>query len=395
MKAQGHDVTVIAGFPNYPSGTFPAEYQGKWTSHEILDEVPVFRTRVFASTKGGALRRLLNYFSFMFTSFLAGLFLRKKFDVVVASCPPLFLGVSGWLVARLRGAKFVFDIRDLWPDVAVEAGEFKEDSLITRLGHALAMFIYRRSDHIIPVTENKKKRLLEKNIPEDKITVVSNGVDLDLVPPLENHPTLRESLGLEDKFVAVYAGLLGIAQRVEIVVEAAQHLGQIPGVHFVIIGDGVRKPVIEQAIQDSGLTNVSLLPRQPREQMPTILATADVCMVPLSSANLVDAVPSKLLEAWSYHKPAILIAAGESADLVNQCDGGRVVAPGDDEGVALAIQELVHDRDLARKLGENGYLFVRDHLDRPKLAEEMASVLQQVCGHEAPSHAAAGSQLHA
>jgi len=380
LKKLGHDVTVIAGFPNYPSGVIPRDYDWKFSTRETMDEVDVIRTRVFASTRGGTVRRLANYLSFTVMSCIAGLLCRKRFDVVVASCPPLFIGLSGWVIARLRRARFVFDIRDLWPDVAVEAGEFSADGRVTKVAEALARFIYRRSDHIIPVTENKKKRLLEKGVPAEKISVVFNGVDLDLVPPLDDCPTLREELSLGDSFVAVYAGLLGIAQRVEVLVEAANELRDCPNIHILIVGDGVRRKTIEAKILELHLDNVTMLPRQPREQMPKVLATADVCLVPLATSNLTDAVPSKLLEAWAYRRPAILVAAGESAELVEQSQGGLVVPPGEYRQVADALRKLEQDRGLAEQYGQNGYEFVRRHLDRPQLAQQMSDILERLCG---------------
>lgn len=376
--AQEHDVTVIAGFPNYPEGIIPSGYRRRFTTDEELDGVHVKRCWVYATPKRGSIRRLANYFSFVASSFLRGLFLRKDFDVVVASCPPLFIGITGWLLARIRRAKFVFDIRDIWPDVAVEAGEFGKDALITRLGSSLANFLYRRADQITPVTDNKRKRLVEKGVPAGRVSVVSNGVDLDLVSTPDGVSEFRERMELTGKCVFLYAGLLGIAQRVEIVAEAATNLTDDEGIHFLIVGDGVRRPEIEAIVNENGLTNVSFLPRQPREAMPRILSVADVCLVPLATSQLQDAVPSKLLEAWAYSKPAILVAAGEAADLVQKSDGGAVVAPGDVGLLVESIREMKANPKRRSAMGKSGYRFVEEHLDRPILAKKMSAVLSSV-----------------
>lgn len=380
--AQEHDVTVIAGFPNYPAGVIPDKYRRKFTADEELDGVHVKRCWVYATPKRGSVRRLANYFSFVLTSFLRGLFLRQKFDVVVASCPPLFIGITGWMLAWTRRTRFVFDIRDIWPDVAVEAGEFSEDALITRLGSSLANFLYRRADHITPVTENKRARLVEKNVPADKISLVSNGVDLDLVTFPDDVDGFREQLDLVGKCVFVYAGLLGIAQRVEIVAEAATFLTDDDEIHFLIVGDGVRRTEIEAIVSENSLTNVTFLPRQPREAMPRILSLADACLVPLATSELQDAVPSKLLEAWAYSKPAILVAAGEAADLVHQSGGGTVVVPGDVESLVQAVRNMKAAPAERTAMGKSGHRFVEEHLDRPILAKKMSAVLSAVVANE-------------
>lgn len=376
--ATEHDVTVIAGFPNYPAGVIPDEYHWRFGADEELDNVHIKRCWVYATPKRGSIRRLANYFSFVASSLLRGLLLREKFDVVVASCPPLFIGITGWLLARAKRSKFVFDIRDIWPDVAVEAGEFKQDALITRLGTSLANFLYRRSDHITPVTENKRLRLIEKKVPGEKISVVCNGVDLDQVTSPDDTDAYREELGLSGKCLFLYAGLIGIAQRVEILAEAAAAISDDDEIHFLIVGDGVRRPQIEAIVDEHKLTNVTFLPRQPREAMSRILSMADVCTVPLATSDLQDAVPSKLLEAWAYSKPAILVAAGEAADLVSQSGGGKVVAPGDVESLVQAVREMKANPENRAAMGESGHRFVAEHLDRPILAKQMSAVFSSL-----------------
>ena len=372
----GHNVTVITGFPNYPSGVIPEAYKGKLRQREEMDGVDVVRTWVFASPKRGSIRRMANYFSFVFSSIITGLLLRKSYDVVLVSSPPLFIGLAGWVLAGFRRIPFVFDIRDLWPEIAVETGEFSADSRLVKMADALARFLYRKAAHITPVTENKLRKIEALGVPENKMTVVTNGVDLDLLPSVTEDK--RAELGLEGKFVAVYAGLLGIAQGVEMLVHSATRLREHEDLHFLIIGDGVRREAIAEEIERQGLTNVTMLPRQPREQISHYLASADVSLVPLINSELTDAVPSKLLEAWAHRCTPVLIAGGEAASLVRRCQGGIVAAPEQPEALDAALLALKADPERLARHAHNGHEFVRRHFDRAALARQMEEVLEQV-----------------
>lgn len=381
LAHDGHEVTVVTAFPNYPSGQFPDKYKGKLHVNETLDGVHLRRTWIYASPKRSSWRRIANYLSFTITGTLNGLAAGGEFDVVLASSPPLFIGLAGWVISRLRRIPFVFDIRDIWPEVAVEAGEFAPDGLVTRLAEKLARFLYGRAEHITPVTEYKLKKLAETGVSPDKMTVVTNGVDLDYVAAAVTED-LRTELNLAHKFIVLYAGLLGIAQGVDIAVRAADRLRQQPEIHFVIVGDGVKREELAQQVRDLNLTNVTMLPRQPREKIPSFLKMADVSLVPLVSKQINDAVPSKLLEAWAYGRAVILAAGGESAEIVRQCQGGLVIEPGDDAQLAQAIQTMAADPQQLARYAANGHELVRRCYDRRILARQMGQVLQNVVSED-------------
>jgi colanic acid biosynthesis glycosyl transferase WcaI len=371
----GHHVTVITGMPNYPTGVVPAPYRHKLRVREEMDGVDVLRTWVYASAFRSSVRRLANYFSFVVSATLAGLGAGRGYDVILASSPPPFVGLTGLFLARLRRIPLVFDIRDIWPEVAIEAGEFSADAPLARWGWRLAHFLYRHADHITPVTASKRSRLLASGVPQHKLTVVTNGADLDLVPA--SPADKRVELELQGKFVVLYAGLLGVAQGVEVAVEAAEILRAQQDVHFLIVGDGRRQSAIAARVKELNLNNVTLLPRQPREAMPAFLATADACLVPLANDSLEDAVPSKLLEAWAHSRPVILAAAGEAAHIVDQSGGGVVVAPGDPAALAEAVLALRDNPERCRCLAEQGHAHVATRYDRRLLAQQMEHVLQE------------------
>ncbi|NWG19340.1 MAG: glycosyltransferase family 4 protein [Chloroflexi bacterium] len=377
LAAFGHQVTVITGFPNYPTGVVAGEYRGKLRAIERLDGVDVLRTWVYASSFRSSWRRLANNLSFAGSAIVAGLTSGRSYDVILASSPPLFVGLAGWVLARVLRIPFVFDIRDLWPEVVIEAGELAPDAPLTRGLAALARGIYRAADHITPVTERKRAKLIATGVPPEKLTVVSNGADLDRVPVhLNGHK--RSELGLDDKFVVLYAGLIGIAQGVEIAVHAADRLREHDDIHFLIVGDGVRKPELLAEARRLGLTNVTMLPRQPREAIPAFLSAADACLVPLVNTSLDDAVPSKLLEAWGHGRPVILAAGGEAAELVMRSGGGVVVSPDDPGQLAEAVLSLKRDQARLADYAHSGRAFVAEHFDRAALACRMEQVLQRV-----------------
>jgi colanic acid biosynthesis glycosyl transferase WcaI len=375
LTQYGHRVTVITGFPNYPSGVIPETYRGKLRMWEEMDGVDVLRTWVYASSHRSSVRRLANYFSFVVSATVAGLTSGCAFDVALVSSPPLFIGLAGLAIARLRRVPWVFDIRDLWPDVAVEAGEFDPGALITRLGYRLARFLYKRADFITPVTENKRRKLLDAGVPSDKLAVVANGVDLDQVTEVSG-AAKRADLDLDGKFVVLYAGLIGIAQGVEIAAHAAESLRDQNDVHFLIVGDGVCRGELVRQVEERSLGNVTIVGHQPCEEMPRFLAAADVCLVPLASSNLQDAVPSKLLEAWAYNRPVILAAGGEAAALVREAEGGVVVPPEEPDRLAEAVLALRNDRERLARCARRGREYVRQRFDRRVLARRMERVLQ-------------------
>jgi glycosyltransferase involved in cell wall biosynthesis len=277
------------------------------------------------------------------------------------------------------------DIRDIWPDVAVESKVFTSDAFMARAGRWLARFLYRQADHVTPVTENKRKKLIGKGVPQEKLTVVANGVDLDQVSLVEkNHK--RKALGLDGEFVVLYAGLIGHAQGVGIAVDAAVQLKKYQDVHFLIVGDGVRSESLKQKVAEHGLDNVTMLPRQPREEIPAFLAAADACLVPLANSDIKTAVPSKLLESWAYQRPVILAAAGESARLVRESSGGVVVPPGNPSRLAEMVLALKDNQEQLDIYASRGCEYVKQNFARRALARQMESVLQHVI-NEPKEHA--------
>ncbi|MBC8401063.1 MAG: glycosyltransferase family 4 protein [Candidatus Marinimicrobia bacterium] len=372
----GNDVTVITGFPNYPGGQIYKGYTPGLLRKEILDAVTIIRTWVYFTRKKSPVLRILNYISFMVSSVIAGIKLKNQFDIIIVSSPPLFIGISGWLLSKIWHTPWIFDIRDIWPDVAVEAGEYKESALIVRIGSLVTKLIYNSANHLTPVTESKCKKIIEQGIDKNKISIVPNGIDMQYIS-FDDQIDWRKELNLQNKFIFIYAGLIGIAQGLDIIIESASNLTENDEIHFLIVGDGVQKKQLQLRAKQLNLSNITFLNSQKRENIAPLLKTSDVAVIPLVNAAISDAVPSKLLEAWGCKKPVILIASGESNMIVKNVDGGLTVNPGDIPGLVKNILDMYQNKSRLQHYGNNGYKYVTKSFTREILARQMVNVIKK------------------
>jgi len=379
----GHEVSVLTGFPSYLMEDMPESYRGRRWMQEDMDGMVVYRAWRYTSSSRSNWRRMANYLSFVASAWWYGRRLSGPFDVIVVSSPPLFLGLAGVALSRYWHVPMVLEVRDIWPETAVDVGVFKAGSLMERIWSHLADFIYHRAAGVVAVTRDIHARLQARGVPAELVHFVPNGVDLELVD--RSAPSARKRLGLEDKFVALFAGLIGVMQNVVSVVEAAALLQENEQIHFLIVGGGARREEVAQRIADLKLSNVTLLPPQPREEMPGILNMADVCLATLAK-DVRGAVPYKLLEAWAYEKPIVAAVGDEGGSLVEECQGG-ISVPGDDpQALAAAILQIFTDRKSGRVWGRNGRRCIEERLNREVLTRKMESVLLAVVNsaEEAP-----------
>lgn len=376
----GHDVTVVTGFPNYPSGRIDPIYRGKFRHNTDVEGVNLVCTWVYTTPKHGKLRRLMNYFSFVLSSLLIGIFSRRSYDAIVVTSPPLFLGISGWLISFIRRTPWVLDIRDIWPDVGIEGGQLQPGSFMVRWGSKLERFLYRRATHITVVTEAKKHNVANKVAVPDKISIVENGVDLDLFEQVLGAPEMqadfRTANQLENTFLVSYAGLFGLFQGLGVVLRAAKQLLSEPNIHFLLIGEGPERNELVAYAQRHRLHNVTFLPVQSREKLLPLIATSDAMLVPLVNDQVVDAVPSKLLEAWGCKKGVVYIGSGEAETLVKRSQGGVVIEPGSPQKIADILNGMNNKSIDYSAWGEMGYQFVADHFERSLLARKMERVCE-------------------
>jgi glycosyltransferase involved in cell wall biosynthesis len=324
---------------------------------------------------------MMFYISYMDHAALAGLILaRGRYDVVYATSPPLFVGGAALALSYLRRIPLVFEVRDLWPESAVALGELTNPRAVALAGK-LEEMCYNRARCIVAVTDGIRRRLEERGL-DQKVVVIPNGANTELFRPHpESGAALRAELGLEGKFVATYAGIHGVAQGLEVVLEAAQQLQEVPDVHFLFVGEGPKKAELLALRNEMGLTNVTMLAEQPRSKIPAFLSAADVALVPLRRLELFEgAVPSKLFDAWACGCPVILSIKGEARRVLELADAGVFVEPGDAGHMAQLVLQLRGDPEVLLRYGENGRCFVEAHYSRQRLAVRLEELLLNVIG---------------
>ena len=365
FRLRGHTVTVLTAMPNYPTGKIYSGYGGI-VRRESREGGDIIRTFVYPTQSAGLARRLTSYLSFVVSSTACGSFLLDQCDYLLVESPPLFLGLSGFWLSRLKKARMIFNVSDLWPLSAVQLGLLRPEGLSYRLSSRLEAFCYRRA---WCVTGQSKGILasIKERFPDCLTLHLSNGVDTARFCPDAQSEEARRVLGKPDEFILLYAGLHGLAQGLDQVLTAAESFGDYPNVQFVLVGDGPEKQHLVQRATRAGLRNVRFLDPRPAREIPPLLASADVVLVPLK-IELQGAVPSKLYEAMASGRPVILIADGEPAEIVRQHQVGLVVSSGDTENLVRSIKTLCSQPHLGVTLGNNGRRAAEREYDRSKIA---------------------------
>jgi colanic acid biosynthesis glycosyl transferase WcaI len=385
--AAGHDVTVLTGFPNHPTGMVPPEYRSKLRRlvvREKTDGINVVRTWLLPFPNRKAHERMLNYSSFCVSAATTGLFLSRP-DVVIATSPQLLVALSGWWLARCKRVPFVFEVRDLWPESLAAVGMGNPSSLLHRALAKLAGFLYRRSDRIVVVTPAFEDYLVEHwHVPRKKISVIENGVETKLFAPDQftgaGETNLRRELRVEGNFIVSYIGTMGMAHGLETIIEVAAQLQNTnPEIVFLMLGEGAEKESIAALARERGLHNLRFVDQQPREKIPAYICASDVCLVLLKKTELFKTViPTKMLEFMSCARPVILGVDGQARAILEEAHAGLVIEPESAAALANAIRYLAANREMARQLGQNGREHILRKFSRHRTAEKYIHVLEAV-----------------
>ncbi|MBV8052530.1 MAG: glycosyltransferase family 4 protein [Acidobacteriaceae bacterium] len=380
----GHDVTVLTGFPNHPTGVVPPPYRDRMrhlVARERFNGIDVIRTLLLPLPNRKPYERILNYSSFATSAAGTGMFLSRP-DVVIATSPQLLTGITGWWLARWKRVPFILEIRDLWPESLAAVGMGKQKGSLYRTLETVAAFLYRRCDHVVVVTSAFREALTANwSVPPDKISVVENGVDTNLFRPLDSRE-MRTRLRAEGKFVVSYIGTMGMAQGLETLIEAAERVQACaPGIQFLFVGQGAEKQRIAELVRHKALNNLLFVDQQPREKIPAYIAASDLCLVPLRNSGLFKTVlPTKLLEFMACGKPVIVGVDGLARDMVEDANAGIFVKPQDSSALAGAILHLSRHPELCSALGENGRKYILQKFTRRRTAETYLRVLEEVIG---------------
>ena len=379
LSQHGHEVFVATGMPNYPKGKVFDDYRGQHFMREHRDGATVLRTAYFTTprnvSKGS---QLLSYLSFLPAVLYSG-WRAGRVDAVFVTSPPIFPAVPAILLAKLRGAKLVVDLRDLWPDEVVAVGAAREGSIPIRLLRAIERWMYRSADVVTCTTRAFADTVAERGVGEEKRRLLPNGADVELFRPLPRENEIAAEYPFGDRLVVMYSGLLGIKHGLETVIETAALLRDREDVVFFLRGEGPRREALEAQVRELDLTNVIFGGERPIEEVPYLLARADVCVTNLlPDAYLEKIVSVKIFEYLACSKPVVGGLRGEGARVLEASHGGIAVEPGDAQAMADAVRELLDSPERRAEMGEAGRRYVVEHHSRAAIAARLEGLLDEV-----------------
>jgi colanic acid biosynthesis glycosyl transferase WcaI len=377
LLKRGHDVAVLTGLPNYPTGRLFPGYSLQTHKRETIRGVPVLRVFEVPYHSGSSIGRFLNYGSFMLAAAAATPAIKKP-DVVYVWHPPLTVGVTAWALRVLKGCPFVYDVQDVWPDEAIFAGMMRE-GVVSKALRVLETAVYKRASHIVVATAGAHDNLVAKGVPDKKISVVPNwifGGGLQL-PTKTDVDSARSLLGADSAFTVTFAGNTGLVQGLETMLETARLFLWRKDIAFRVVGDGSDLPRLRKLAAKLGLTNLRFLGRLPASQMPAVLAASDALLVLLRPGPLTDlALPTKTLAYLAAGRPVLAAAGGSAEGLVRESDAGLAIRPGEPAGLAAAIEQLVamspQERDA---MGQRGRAWVLQRFTREQLVDRLENLL--------------------
>ncbi|MCH4543998.1 glycosyltransferase family 4 protein [Ochrobactrum sp. A-1] len=372
----GHRVTVITCAPNFPTGKLFPGYRNRLFAREEMDGIEVIRVWSYITANEGFLRRTLDYVSFMMMAIPAS-FRVERPDLVIATSPQFFTICAGYVVSRLRRIPYILELRDLWPESIRAVGAMKQSVILDWL-EKLELFLYRKADAIVVVTNAFKANLKARGIDEKKIHVVTNGADLSRFQPMEKDAKLVGRLGLGGKFVAGYIGTHGLAHALETLLEAAKAL-QDQGrtdIHLLFLGGGASKDALVARASDLQLGNVTFVDSVPKADVVRYWSLLDASVIHLRNTPLfATVIPSKLFECMAMGIPVLQGVRGESADIVESEAMGVVFEPENAAELRDLLVRLADDRELTAGFRRNG-LAAASKFDRKNLALRMLEIIE-------------------
>jgi glycosyltransferase involved in cell wall biosynthesis len=383
--AQGHEITVLSGMVHYATGEKPLKYKGKFIviENQFYQNVNVVRCHVSESYNTNFLGRLWAYFSFVFSSIYAGLFkIKGKYDVIVVTSPPLFVGITAYVLSRIKRLPFVFEIRDLWPESAIDTGILKNKTII-KFAFWFEKFIYKKATLINVLTPAFRDKLInEKKVPKEKVIFIPNAADFSLSEEIDqdfNAVEFKKDLGLEGKFVITYVGAHGVANHLIQLIDAAEKLTET-NVIFQLIGAGMKKEELLKEVAKRNLKNVIFRDSVSKKEVFKFILSSDVGASVLKKVDTFKTIYSnKSFDYMSCKKPILLAIDGVSRELVNDAKCGVYVEPENTNAIVSGVLELVaKDKNELNQMGINGYNFAKNHFDREKLAKEYTSKIQEI-----------------
>jgi glycosyltransferase involved in cell wall biosynthesis len=376
LVRRGHEVEVLTGFPNYPGGNLYPGYRLRAFSREVMDGIPINRAYLYPSHDRSALKRSANYLSFALTGSLAALTRLRRPDVVYAYHPPASAVVPAIALRLLRGVPYVLDVQDLWPDTIAATGMLSRRLPLAILS-GLTNATYRHASHVVVQSEGFRRTLVERGVPEEKLSVIHNWCDdtalLGSAPP--------SPAGADATLTVLFAGTMGLAQGLESVLTAAALCrDRLPRTRFVFVGGGTERGRLEALARERGLVNVEFLARRPPAEMPELFRQADVLLVHLKDDPLFSiTIPSKTQAYLAAGKPILMAVRGDAAAIVERAGAGVTCPPEDPAALVTALERLHAMGPRARaEMGQSGRRFYAQHLSVDAGVDRFVSVFERV-----------------
>ena len=383
--AAGHDVTVVTCVPNCPTGVlFPGYDNRLFRQVEWMDGVRVVRVWTYLAPNAGTVRRIANYLSYMVSAVSSAVRLARP-DVVLATSPQFFCGWAGVLYSQLKAVPLVLEIRDIWPESIQAVGAMRGGRLM-RLLQNLERRMYQAADHIVAVGDGYRAKILEKVDITDRISVITNGVDLKRFIPQEPDLAWLDRWKLNGHFVCSYVGTIGMAHGLDVVLKAASIL-KAKGrndIRFLLVGDGASRQNLQKGAARRGVSDrVIFTGRQRKGLVPAILASSHACLIHLRGCELFGTVlPSKIFETMAMGRPIIMGVRGEARRLVCDARAGIEMEPESAESLVAVLESLADDPKPRVQFGKSARRYVEQHFNRDVLAEDYLRLLCRVANAE-------------
>ncbi|MES2568221.1 MAG: glycosyltransferase family 4 protein [Bacteroidota bacterium] len=378
LKDLGVEVSVLTAMPNYPQMKIYDGYEDKEYMYEEIEKIPVHRASIYLPKNKSIVQRLLNYFSFVYSSAKVGKNKIGEIDVILCESPPLFLGYSALYLKRKKKAKLIFNVSDLWPESAEKLGVVTNKSML-KLAYNLEAKLYKKSVLVTGQTQGICKSITER-FPQVKTFWLPNGVDVSYYDPsVINHDWRKENGFSEMDVLFLYAGIIGLAQGLEIILSSAEILKEHESIKFILLGSGPEKVKLQKIKREKQLSNVYFFDAVSKIQMPAIVQASDVSIIPLRKLDLfLGAIPSKIFENLAMEKPVILAVDGEARELfVNQ---GHCALYSEPENVADLVKNvllLANDPTLRKQLGQRGRTYAEQSFNRNTIAKNFYNELMK------------------
>lgn len=378
LSNDGWEIDVVCERPNYPTGILDERYKEEWCYEEkVNDNLSVHRIWAIANQRRNVLEQMLFFVSFMISSFFYVLANPKKYDVIYVTSPPIFAAISGFLLSKILGSKFVFEVRDIWPDSAVNQIDLENESFFIRFGRGIENWLYHKADLIVPVTPVAEK-IIKRRSNGTPTSVIPNGVDTELFQKMKNPQQGMDETFNPGKFRVGYVGSLGVIHDLRTFVKAAKLCENDPDIEFIIVGDSGRNNQLQDILDEFQPPNVTWVGLKKHEQIPYYISSFDVAVNPVNPSKAFESIVTvKFYEYLACEVPVITCGKGLLKVIGDQSGAAITVEPNNPQELADAIEELKKDQNQKSTLSKNGRLFVNDKYSRQRLARNLSDCLKK------------------